>query len=130
SGQWTPAAQGNYTLTFPGGDVVTVNVLTPYNVSSTAFNYRTIAGTNLNLGDDSSVLISPPFPILFGGVGFSSLYAGSNGNVSFSGPFTAYSNAPLPTSQTDTLVAPFWDDLYGVSGTAQNVFWDVTGTAP
>jgi hypothetical protein len=27
-------------------------------------------------------------------------------------------------------VAPFWDDLFGVSGTAQNVFWDVTGTAP
>src|SRR5207247_1193596 len=31
---------------------------------------------------------------------------------------------------TGTLVAPFWDDLYGVSGSAQNVFLEATGTAP
>src|SRR6058998_2039341 len=92
SGRWTPAAQGTYTLTFPGGDVVTVAILTPYNVSSTAFNYRTISGTNLNFSDDSSAAITPPFPIRFGGGSFSSLYVGSNGNVNFSGPFTAFSN--------------------------------------
>jgi hypothetical protein len=122
--------QGTYTLTFPGGDVVTVAILSPYNVASTAFNYRTIAGTNLNFGDDSSAAIASPFPIRFGGGSFSSLYAGSNGIVSFSGPFTAFSNVSLPTSATTTLVASFWDDLFGVSGTAQNVFWQVTGTAP
>ncbi len=130
SGQWTPPGQGTYTLTFPGGDVVTVAILIPYNVSSTTFNYRTITGTNLNFGDDSSALITPPFPIRFGGGSFSSLYVGSNGNVNFSGPFTDYSNVSLPTTTIGTLVAPFWDDLYAVSGTAQNVFWDVTGTAP
>src|SRR5437867_4310832 len=130
SGQWTPPTPGTYTLTFPGGDVVTVAILIPYNVSSTTFNYRTITGTNLNFGDDSSALITPPFPIRFGGGSFSSLYVGSNGNVNFSGPFTAYSNESLPTTTIGTLVAPFWDDLYAVSGTAQNVFWDVTGTAP
>src|SRR5438034_6417713 len=130
SGQWTPPGQGTYTLTFPGGDVVTVTILIPYNVSSTTFNYRTITGTNLNFGDDSSALITAPFPIRFGGGSFSSLYVGSNGNVNFSGPFTAFSNESLPTTTIGTLVAPFWDDLYAVSGTAQNVFWDVTGTAP
>jgi len=130
SGQWTPPGQGTYTLTFPGGDVVTVAILIPYNVSSTTFNYRTLTGTNLNFGDDSSALITPPFPIRFGGGSFSSLYVGSNGNVNFSGPFTAYSNESLPTTTIGTLVAPFWDDLFAVSGTAQNVFWDVTGTAP
>jgi len=130
SGQWTPPGQGTYTLTFPGGDVVTVAILIPYNVSSTTFNYRTITGTNLNFGDDSSALITAPFPIRFGGGSFSSLYVGSNGNVNFSGPFTAFSNESLPTTTIGTLVAPFWDDLYAVSGTAQNVFWDVTGTAP
>ncbi len=130
SGQWTPPGQGTYTLTFPGGDVVTVAILIPYNVSSTTFNYRTITGTNLNFGDDSSALITAPFPIRFGGGSFSSLYVGSNGNVNFSGPFTAYSNESLPTTTIGTLVAPFWDDLFAVSGTAQNVFWDVTGTAP
>ena len=29
-----------------------------------------------------------------------------------------------------TLLAPFWDDLYPVKGTSQNVFWGVVGTAP
>src|SRR5439155_1763231 len=29
-----------------------------------------------------------------------------------------------------TLVAPFWQDLYPVSGTDNNVFWGVIGTAP
>src|SRR5437867_1751058 len=128
SAQFTPASQGTYTLTFPGGDVVTVAILTPYNVSSTAFNYRTISGANLNFDDDSSALITAPFPIRFGGGSFSSFYAGSNGNVTFSGAFTAYSNVSLPTTTIGTLVAPFWDDLYAVS--TQNVFWDVTGSAP
>jgi len=130
SGQWTPPTPGTYTLTFPGGDVVTVAIFIPYNVSSTAFNYRTISGTNLNLGDDSSALITPPFPIRFADGSFSSLYAGSNGNVNFSGQFTAYANVSLPATTTETLVAPFWDDLFGVSGSAQNVFWDVTGSSP
>src|SRR4029077_12844674 len=56
SGQWTPAGSGTYTLTFPGGDVVTLDVLSPYTYAPTAYNYRTIAGTNLNLSDDSSAL--------------------------------------------------------------------------
>src|SRR4029077_8887149 len=29
-----------------------------------------------------------------------------------------------------TLIAPFWMDLYAVKGSAQNVYWAVTGTAP
>src|SRR5436309_1048607 len=130
SGQWTPPAEGTYTLTLPGGDVVTVYVLRGYTVSSTAFSYRTISGTNLNLGDDSSAAITSPFPVLFGGGSFTTLHVSSNGNVNFGGPFAAYSNIPLPTNLTSTLVAPFWDDLYGVAGSAQNVFWEVTGTAP
>ena len=130
SGQWTPPAEGTYTLTLPGGDVVTVYVLRGYTVSSTAFSYRTISGTNLNLGDDSSAAITSPFPVLFGGGSFTTLHVSSNGNVNFGGPFAAFSNIPLPTNLTSTLVAPFWDDLYGVAGSAQNVFWEVTGTAP
>jgi hypothetical protein len=50
--------------------------------------------------------------------------------VNFTGPFINFLNAPIPTSQIATLVAPWWDDLFPVPGTAQNVFWDVTGTAP
>jgi subtilisin family serine protease len=131
SAQWTPASAGNYTLTFPGGDLVTVQVVAGgYSVTPTAFNYRTITGTNLNLTDDSSASITSPFPVLFGGGSFGTLFVSSNGNVNFSGSFIAFSNASIPTAQIPTLVAPWWDDLFPVAGTAQNVFWAVTGTAP
>ena len=131
SGQWTPASAGTYTLTFPGGDLVTVQaVAAGYRVTPVTFDYRTITGTNLNLSDDSSASIASPFPILFGGGSFSTLFVSSNGNVNFSGAFPEFSNAPIPTPQVPTLVAPWWDDLVPVAGTAQNVFWAVTGTAP
>jgi hypothetical protein len=52
----------------------------------------------------------------------------SNGNVNFTGSFVTPFNASIPTSQIATLVAPWWDDLVAVGD--QNVFWDVTGTAP
>ncbi|PYO55452.1 MAG: hypothetical protein DMD83_19570, partial [Candidatus Rokuibacteriota bacterium] len=130
SGQWTPAAQGTYSLTFPGGDVVTVAVLANYSYSPTTLVWRTISGSNLNLSDDSSAAISPPFPIRFGGASFATVYVNGNGYLSFTGPFNSYVNAAIPTSAIGTLVAPFWDDLYPVPGTAQNAFWAVTGAAP
>jgi subtilase family protein/List-Bact-rpt repeat protein/fibronectin type III domain protein/fervidolysin-like protein/HYDIN/CFA65/VesB family protein len=131
SGPWTPASAGTYTLTFPGGDPVTVQVTAAgYSAAATAFEYRTITGTNLNLGDDASASITSPFPILFAGGSFSTLFVSSNGNVNFTRSFTAFSNASIPTVQVPTLMAPWWDDLLPVAGTAQNVFWAVTGTAP
>jgi len=132
SARWTPAAGGNYTLTFPGGDVVTVQALAlaNYTATPTDFNYRSITGTNLNLTDDSAASITSPFPILFGGGSFGTLFVGSNGNVNFSGAFANYSNASIPTAQIVTLVAPWWDDFFPLPGTNQNVFWAVTGTAP
>src|SRR2546422_7906330 len=132
SGRWVPLSGGSYTLTFPGGDLVTVQTpaLANYKATPTTFSYRTITGTNLELSNDSSAAITSPFPILFGGGSFSTLFVGSNGNVNFSGAFAAPSNEPLPTSQIATLVAPWWDDLFPVPGTNQNVFWAATGTAP
>jgi subtilase family serine protease/subtilisin family serine protease len=130
SGRWMPSAEGNYTLTFPDGDAVTAQVLSNYSSSTTAFNWRTIAGTSLNLGDDSSAQITPPFPVLFGDGSFTTLFVSSNGNVNFTAPFTEFSNDAIPTPQSATLVAPFWDDLVPAPDTAQNVFWDVTGAAP
>ncbi|MFQ5664115.1 MAG: S8 family serine peptidase [Terriglobia bacterium] len=132
SGQWTPPTLGTHTLTFPGGDVVTAKVLRSYNAPSTpAFNYRNITGTNLNFGDDSSARILSPFPILFGGESFTDLFVSANGNINFIGlpPFDN-PNQPLSTSLMDTVVAPFWDDLFPVLGKAKNVFWEATGSAP
>jgi hypothetical protein len=101
-----------------------------YTVSPAAFSYRTIAGTNLNLDDDAYADITSPFPVRFGGGSFTSVYVGSNGNLNFSAPLIAYVNDALPTASISTLVAPFWDDLYAGFGSAQNVFWEVTGMAP
>jgi len=50
----SPYREELYTLTFPGGDVVTVQALTTYTVAPTTLSYRTITGTSLDLSDNSS----------------------------------------------------------------------------
>ncbi len=129
---WTPPAVGTYTLTFPGGDVVTVRVSPNpvYQVATAPLDYRVITGTSLDLGDDAAADLTLPFPVMFGGASFDRVFVSANGNVNFSGPFTQPFNYPIGTAPIGELVAPFWDDLAPVPGTAQNVFWAVTGTAP
>ena len=130
SGRWTPSTAGTYSLAFPTGEVVQVQVLGDYRPSQTTFSYRTIAGASLNLDDDGGAFVASPFEIFFGGGRFTGAYVSANGNVNFSSPFATSANASIPTSQVATLVAPWWDDLVPVPGTPQNVFWDVIGSAP
>ena len=140
TGQFTPAAAGNYTLTFPGGDTANVDVLTgyyPWPLQQDKYSYRTITGTSLNLGDDAVATITSPFPIQFGGGGFTDLHVSSNGTISFTDMFDGFVPDYLPVnfnyqpySTINTLVAPFWEDLYPVKGSDNNVFWDVIGSAP
>ncbi len=147
SGQWTPPGLGNYTLTFSDGETVQATVLSNYSVGETTSSYQTITGTNLNLGDDDVGTITSPFPVSFGGGTFTTVYVSANGTVSFTNAFGEYINWYLPLNVLEsinsqngpppamdlpvvTLVAPFWQDLYPVKGTDQNVFWQVTGTAP
>ncbi len=135
--QWTPSAEGSYTLTFPDGSTVDVEVLGTYGVTQVPSNYQTFTGTNLNLGDDSVATVTSPFPIAFGGGSFTQLYVNSNGTISFTDAFSDYFNWSLAPGgfpdyeqRPTTLVAPFWMDLYPVQGSEQNVFWEVTGAAP
>jgi hypothetical protein len=132
TGQWTPPAVGSYALTFPGGDVVQAEVLNNYVVTPTGFNYVTITGTSLNLSDDSIAQITSPFAIPFGGGSFTKLQVGANGTLSFTDAYSSIfnSNMPTQTSVPVTLVAPFWQDLYPVQGSAQNAYWAVVGSAP
>ena len=133
SGQFTPYAAGAYTLTFPGGDVVNLQVqqaVQGYEYEAAPFNYRSITGTSLGLSDDSSATIPSPFAIPFWGGSFTSVYVGSNGVISFSNAFNPYTNNAIPTGSVQTLVAPFWDDLAPVTVGDHNVFWDVVGSAP
>lgn len=132
SAAFTPAVTGTRVLTFPDSSALTVHTLLPtsYAVQSATFAYRTIAGTNLGLDDDTSAAIATPFPLNFGGVTFSTLYVSSNGTVNVAGINDTYGNSALPTTTASTLVAPFWDDLRPVPNTAANVFWATTGAAP
>ena len=137
TGQWTPPATGDYTLTFPDSSSVNVAVLNPYGYEKVPYSYQTISGTNLNLGDDSIATLLAPFPIQFGGGSFNQLYVSSNGTISFTDAYYDLPGfqvdflSPLTFSQQPTtLIAPFWMDLYAVKGSAQNVYWAVTGTAP
>jgi hypothetical protein len=110
SGQWKPAATGIYTLAFPGGDVLTINVAAPViMVSSNSLNIgavnvggsldRTITVRNVGGGVlNENATASTPFAIVSGGsyslsagqsqtvtVRFSPTSEGNfEGNVSFS----------------------------------------------
>ena len=129
SGQFTAGAPGAYTVSITGGETFTLNVLEPYFFQPVANSYRTISGTNLNFTDDDVTQITPSFPIPFGGGSFTSLFVSNNGMISFDSPFSDFFNTPLPAAGPNTLVAPFWTDLFSPSST-QNVFWEETGPTP
>lgn len=138
TGQWTPPGSGTYTISLPWGDPVQVDVLSNYTFNAASSTYVNVSGTNLNLADDTVAQVTSPFPIQFGGGSFSQMYVSSNGTISFTDPYVDYMNAPLPPPQAppfvipqaNTLVVPWWQDLYPVKGSIQNVFWGVVGTAP
>lgn len=137
TGEFIPAVLGNDALQFPDGSTVNVEVLSAYGFKRVPFTYQTIIGTSLDLGDDSVAQINPPFPILFGGGSFSQLFVSSNGTISVTDPFDDFVNRflvaggfPSFVQEPTTIIAPWWTDLFPAKGTAQNVFWDVTGTAP
>jgi hypothetical protein len=145
--QWTPPGLGNYGLAFSTGDTVQVTVLNNYVAGETSYNYQTISGTNLNLGDDDVATINLPFSVQYGGAEFSTVYVSSNGTLSFTNAFDDFLNFSIPVNFIEnlnpqnppppgplqpivTLVAPYWMDLYPAKGTSQNVFWAVNGSAP
>lgn len=139
SGSFVPGSIGTIVLTFPGSDAVTVYALSTssYVSQSTTFGYRNIVGAGLGLGDDSTAAVAPGFPLNFGGVGFDRVFVSSNGTLNFNAVFDQWANASLPTTQANTLIAPFWDDLVAgndsrVAGldANSNVFWAIGGTVP
>jgi len=125
----TPAPGGGTSNSMP------FTVYTPLNyvARTSTYTYTTITGTNLNLVwtyNGASAQITSPFAIQFGGGSFTTLTVASSGTISFSA-YTSEWNSPIPNSYVPTLVAPFWDQLYPFgTGTDNNVFWEVLGTAP
>lgn len=130
SGQTSFSTRGKHTLTFPGGDVVDVQVLRTYKGQATSFSYRDITGTSLDVSLDRSKTLNTPFPILFGGGSFTSLFLSPNGIAGASASHVDFINATVPTTDKKAFIAAFWDDLYPTTGGTRNVFWAVLGTSP
>ncbi|MBJ6111057.1 T9SS type A sorting domain-containing protein [Hymenobacter sp. BT523] len=90
------------------------------------------AVTTISTDDAITGAIPLGFSFVFDGVTYTQVYANSNGWISFnaSAPANgtaAYSNALATVSAASRpMVAPYWDDLDGVNGTAS---YQTTGTA-
>ena len=135
SGQWTPGAAGEFTLTFPDGDVVAVRALPgAYTVTPVPFADREITGTRIGFIPTEPTAITSPFPIQFGGGSFTTLFVDERGTIQFDGggfnADMAFFNEPLPSPFHSTLVAPFWDDIGPAAANVADVLWEVIGTAP
>jgi subtilisin family serine protease len=133
SGRWTPAAQGQFSITFPAGDVVGVQVLAgSYGAAVVPYEDRTITGTHLTILPTQPGVIESPFPIRFAGGSFTTVFVDERGAIQFDGgdynsDLAAY-NEPLPSPFHSTLVAPYWDQIMVID--FADVVWEVTGTAP
>ena len=136
SATWVPPSEGDYTLSFPDTSTWQATVLPAYRYDVAGFNWRVIEGTNLDLSDDSSKTIQPPFPVNLGGFSYSQVYVDCNGKLNFDWPYTDFQNYSLVDSLASKdqryfhLVAGFWDDLLCIPNTSQNVFWAVAGERP
>ncbi|ACY17230.1 S8 family peptidase [Haliangium ochraceum] len=137
TGQFVPTDIGSFTLEFRQGttviDTVVVSVIGSYDPPRFVDqDCRSITGTDIPLGDDQSLPITSPFAIHFAGAepGFTTLHVGSNGVLSFTGAITAFSNASLPATTRDTIIAPYWDDLNPGTAGGGDVLFQVLGSAP
>jgi subtilisin family serine protease len=131
---------GAYTVMFPDGQQVAVQVLRDYSFQQVPFEYRTFTGTSLDVDLDQSKPLTTPFPIRFGGGSFTQLHLSPAGVVGILRPHRLYINEPLPyvspqvnVAAPQIFVAVFWDDLYPTyptTGNDHNVFWTVLGASP
>ena len=116
-----------------------INATNTYSVTSipyTPFSYTT--GTNVSTTTDDiySTGITIPFCFNFFGTSYTTLYIGSNGNVTFnplmSGAYDPWSvTGPLPGSNCNATYAAImspWCDIYPPGG--GTIKYYVTGTAP
>ena len=101
-----------------------------YQFAATSGTFTPLVGStrvaNLSANDAISANISLPFTFTYGGRAFTTLQATTDGYIDFRGSST-YSQSINTLGAGLTTVAPFYDDMTGVSGTAS---YAVSGTAP
>src|SRR5665213_2690799 len=91
-------------------------------VDATDFTATTLAAND----DGSTGLVNLGFSANFFGLTYSQLYVNNNGNITFSGPLSAYSPGGLATS-SQSIIAPFWADV-DTRGTGSGLTTYGTGT--
>ena len=132
-GSFESLEPGWFELEFSTGEVVYVNVALNYDKARVIdFEYRDIKGTQLPVDLFNSVSFPAPFPIYFGNAqpGYDEINVTGAGALSFSHEigfpiwYDEY-HGELPSYFNQTVVAPFWAELYG--GTAS---YTVLGAAP
>ncbi len=101
-------------------------IVSPWEVADYEWIDITGNGTPAGItGDDQSV---GPFPLGFNfeyfGQTYSSIRMCSNGFASFTSTATTWTNATIPTAaEPNTVLCPFWDDLYPPTGGGQYLYY-------
>jgi hypothetical protein len=122
----------NITRTTVNSATWTASDFSRYSVDDNApYNFMDISGTGtpLNLGDDGEANVTMPFDFSFFGNLSNQLRVGNNGGIIFDATTgeVNFSNDPLPTTDFQMGILPFWDDLDDEAG---NVYYQTVGTAP
>jgi hypothetical protein len=110
----------------PSGPPANSNPNKQYLVTPPPF-WNSAFGTNLFLGDDNSVLAPIGFAFMFYGRQYTGAWIGSNGYITFDGPFTQYSPTNLPVPPHPIIAGAFEDWHPGVAGA---VLFNTVGQAP
>ncbi|HYO73379.1 MAG TPA: S8 family serine peptidase, partial [Archangium sp.] len=136
SGEFTPGQPGTYTLTFPWGESLTVDVLNHYVPAETRpYAYEAMTEANIRVdgaSDETTSVISAPFPIRFADVssGFTTLYVNSNGYIAFAPVPSASANTALPSTFFQTAILPLWQNMEVPGVEPSGLYHEMLGTAP
>ncbi len=92
-----------------------------------AFEDISATGTNLGLTDDSNGNAPIGFTFNFYGTGFSNVFVGSNGFITFGAGSNVLANGAIPSAAVpNNAIYAMWDDLN--PGAAGGVFYQTLGT--
>ncbi|MEE2681734.1 MAG: hypothetical protein VX641_05105, partial [Planctomycetota bacterium] len=95
-----------------------IDVYTPCSEPASNFPIAP-GGTTISLTDDDSELLPLPFTFDFYGTGYTSVYVGSNGYLTFGAPDTAYTES-IEGHFEFPRIAPLFDDLNPSAGGTVN----------
>jgi hypothetical protein len=116
------------------GAVMGTTDRTGYTAAAVPFAFADISATGtrvtaLDNADDSAASVPIGFSFPFYGTTYTSVFASSNGLMTFVSGNSGFSNADLTASPAQAAISPFWDDLHtGTDITGAGVYYQVSGS--